>query len=436
MGIELLGAWSQKTMSKVSVILEKSFLWPAITCAILAVALLASPASARYASLVIDEESGQVLHAANADTRRYPASLTKVMTLYMTFEALKSGQLSMDSKLPVSARAAGMPPSKLGLRQGEHIAVRDAVLALVTRSANDAAVVVAEALAGTEINFAREMTKRAHALGMTNTTFRNASGLPNNGQISTARDMATLARRIRADHPEYMHLFTQQSFTYKGRTHRNHNNLLSRYAGTDGLKTGYINASGFNLVTTVERDGRRLIGVVFGGRTAQSRDQHMVKLLDTSFERAIALAVRPPMRPTADMPKRFETVTAQVDNPFGNAEADALDQGSGQTTAATPAPTRHRDRADNRNWGVQVGAFSNPARARLAAHQAQRHIRSAESLPMIALVPTDQGRTLIRARLLGLTEAGARRACTTLQAQNIACVVVPPSDSDRLAQSS
>ena len=249
---------------------------------------------AKYASIVIDFDSGQVLHEENADTRNYPASLTKMMTLYMLFEALAEGRVSMSTKMPVSARAAGMTPTKLGLPRGSSIAVEKAILALAVKSANDVATVVAEHLGGTEIEFARMMTEKARAIGMTNTTFRNASGLPNRGQLSTARDMARLSIALIKHYPQYYSYFANKSFTHNGRTYSGHNNLLDDYEGTDGIKTGYIRASGFNLAASVVRDGRRLIAVVFGGRTARTRDAHMVKLLDRGYIRAAQLDVPPP----------------------------------------------------------------------------------------------------------------------------------------------
>ncbi|HIP77618.1 MAG TPA: D-alanyl-D-alanine carboxypeptidase, partial [Kiloniellaceae bacterium] len=204
--------------------------------------LSSESAQARYASIVVDADTGQVLHAVNADTRNYPASLTKMMTLYMVFDALENGKLRLDQQLPVSKRAAGMPPSKIGLKRGETISVRNAILALVTKSANDVAVVVAEALAGKETTFAQVMTKRARSLGMSRTTFRNASGLPNRGQKSTARDMSRLAKALMSDFPQHYHFFAVSKFSYKGRTYRSHNKLLRSYKGTDGIKTGYIRA--------------------------------------------------------------------------------------------------------------------------------------------------------------------------------------------------
>ncbi|MBF0459877.1 MAG: D-alanyl-D-alanine carboxypeptidase [Magnetococcales bacterium] len=240
-------------------------------------------ASANYADLVIDTRTGRVLHATSPDELRHPASLTKMMTLYLAFQALKSGQLRLDQYLPVSQNAAGQEPSKLGLRAGQQIRVEDALLGLVTKSANDATVVVAEALGGTEEQFARMMTNKARALGMSHTVFRNPSGLPNPEQVTTARDMAILGYALVYHHPQYYPYFSRDGFTYAGVHHHNHNHLMSRYRGMDGIKTGYIRASGFNLVASTVRGPTRLIGVVFGGHSAVARDNKMAALLDQAF---------------------------------------------------------------------------------------------------------------------------------------------------------
>ncbi|TVR81534.1 MAG: D-alanyl-D-alanine carboxypeptidase, partial [Rhodospirillales bacterium] len=247
----------------------------------------AKPAAANplYASMVVDVDTGVILHERHADRRRYPASLTKMMTLYLVFDALESGRIAHGTRFTVSANAAAQPPSKLGLKPGQTITVEQAILALVTRSANDVAVVVAEGLGGSVSNFAAAMTAKARQLGMSRTTFRNPHGLPNEGQISTARDMATLAVALLRDHRKYYRYFSTRDFTFAGTHHRNHNRLMASYAGMDGIKTGYIRASGFNLVASAERDGRRLIGVVFGGRSAQTRNDHMADLLDRGFRR-------------------------------------------------------------------------------------------------------------------------------------------------------
>ncbi len=240
--------------------------------------------SERYAAIVTDARSGAVLMAANPDEPRYPASLTKMMTLYMTFDALRDGRISLSSRIPVSPSAASMPPSRLGLTAGMTLTVEEAILALVTKSANDAAAALGEFLGGgSEQRFAQMMTLRARALGMTRTTFRNASGLPDLDQVSTARDMALLGRRLLQDFPDRYAYFSTPYFVFRGRTHWNHNRLLQEYDGTDGIKTGYVNDSGFNLVASAQRDGVRLVAAVFGGRTGRERDRHMMALLDRGF---------------------------------------------------------------------------------------------------------------------------------------------------------
>ncbi len=271
--------------------------------------LLASPARAdtRYAALVMNADTGDVLYARNSQMRRYPASLTKVMTLYMLFEAIEEGRVALDDELYVSRRADGQPASDLGVEEGSTITVHEAIQALTVRSANDVAVVVAEALADSEWEFARAMTQRAHEMGMDLTRFENASGLPHARQQSTARDLGILAMRIVQDFPQHMHYFSQPSFTYNDRTWTSHNHLLEDYEGTTGLKTGYIRASGFNLIATVDREGHSLIGVVLGGRSAARRDDEMERILDLNFarlddyphygSRVFSSALRPAMRP-------------------------------------------------------------------------------------------------------------------------------------------
>lgn len=239
----------------------------------------------RYASIVIDANSGDILYMRNPDALRYPASLTKMMTLYLTFEALEKGELTLDHVLKASKHASRQAPSKLDLHVEDKIVVDDAIRAVVTKSANDAAVVLAEEIGGTEQEFARRMTEKAHALGMGHTTFRNASGLPNPNQKTTARDLATLSIALKRDFPQYYSYFSTPDFTWGGVTYQNHNKLLAQFPGTTGLKTGYTAASGFNLATSVSRDGHDLVAVVLGGRTARQRDQHMMQLLEVQFAR-------------------------------------------------------------------------------------------------------------------------------------------------------
>ncbi len=262
----------------------------AVLCSLLALALAGRPAAAqvwsdRYASLVIDAASGSILEQVNADEPRYPASLTKLMTLYMAFEALRDHRIGLDQVVPVSWHAASMTPVKLGLVPSTYLTVEQTMLAMVTLSANDAACAMGELLGGDEERFAQMMTLRARALGMTRTTFRNASGLPDPEQVSTARDLAVLARHLVQDFPDDYALFSTPSFSFHGREILNHDTMLRTYPGADGLKTGYTELSGHNLVTSAMRGGVRLIGVVLGMRANGERDVHMASLLDDGFER-------------------------------------------------------------------------------------------------------------------------------------------------------
>lgn len=418
---------------------------------------LAAPSEAdarRYAAIVIDAETGQVLHAANPDRQAYPASMTKMMTLYMLFEQIEAGRYSLDSKLKVSARAAGMPPSKLGLAPGSTIRVEDAIKALVTKSANDVAVVVAEAVAGSEYKFGLRATEKARALGMSRTVFRNASGLPDRHQLSTARDMARLSQALMRNFPQYYPYFSIKSFTYKGRTYRNHNKLLDSYPGVDGLKTGYIRASGFNLAASAERRGRRIIAVVYGGRTSRSRNAHMVELLDRGWARMAVAAV---VRPDAPPPEK-PAILAGVPTTSGMTQTASL----GATDAALPAPKADvaaaaptapavvlggevilppirpdavigQGDADielSDSHGIQVGAFSDPRRAQDAAKDA---VQAAPAYLVgqairISQIDGDKGK-LYRARLIGLEENDAEAVCQLLRRQQRACIVVK---ADRL----
>ncbi len=347
-------------------------------------ALAATPVHAKYASLVMDAETGRVLHAVNADTRNYPASLTKMMTLYLVFEALDKGRLSLDLGLDVSARAARQPASRLGLGKGTTISVGDAILALVTKSANDVATVIAENYSGSERRFALVMTAKARRLGMSRTTFRNASGLPHRGQLSTARDMAILARRLLIDFPQYYHYFSTDTFHYDGVSHRNHNKLLASYEGTDGIKTGYIRASGFNLVASAKRGGGRLIGVVFGGDSPGARDRHMAKLLDKGFRK---------LNPAPKLAKRLPPPL-----PAGG-------QSVGQ-------------------WGIQVGAYKSYSPAYAIAVKARAQAPAYLEGGRIRVVPSRNGkrRPLYRARILGLSKRQAYRACRVLEKRNMSCM--------------
>jgi len=408
-----------------------------ITCAFAAVLLsftiLHTPAFARYAAIVLDADTGRVLHAANPDTRNYPASLTKMMTLYLVFDALESGQLKLKQRLPVSARAAGMSPSKLGVKRDESITVETAILALVTKSANDAAVVVAEYLGGTEAKFARLMTKKARELGMRRTSFRNASGLPNRRQLSTARDMAVLAKRLVEDFPQRYRYFSRQRYTFRGKQYKNHNSLLRTYPGTDGIKTGYIRASGFNLAASVTRDGRRLIGVVFGGRTAKSRDRHMAKLLERGFKKVSAIAANPPVDP-----KKRPVIVASQTKPATTTRIKPTKTQRTKPTAAPrpqPAPSRNPSwrqtypslatRTVAEEWAIQVGAYRDIEPARSVLRKAIARIPKLTENTRVSISPFTAGDTLMyRARLIGLSSASAKKACKQLERRKIPCVAI------------
>ena len=236
--------------------------------------------SAKYSALVINAANGETLYQANATATRYPASLTKMMTLYLLFEALDQGRVSKATEIPVSSFAARQPPSKIGLKTGQSIDVESAILALAVKSGNDCAVAVAEFLGGTEEQFAQQMTARARALGMTGTVFRNASGLPDPGQITTARDMALLGAALRKRFPQYFPYFSTRNFSYRGRMIRGHNELIGGVGGVDGIKTGYTRASGYNVVTSVSRGNRKLVAVVMGGDSARSRNANMAALIE------------------------------------------------------------------------------------------------------------------------------------------------------------
>ena len=355
-------------------------------------------ATAKYASLVIDAETGVELHSRNADTKNFPASLTKIMTLYMVFDALDRKKWNLKTRLKVSRRASRQPQTRLGLKVGQTISVHNAILALVTRSANDVATVIAENMSGTESRFAKNMTMKARAIGMRQTTFRNASGLPNRSQFSTARDMVRLALKIRGDYPEFYRYFKTKKFRYRGRTFRNHNMLLGRYSGTDGIKTGYTNASGYNLVASVKRNGRRLIGVVFGGKTGSRRDRHMVRILDKSFVKVSRLAKFVPPKPKAN--PRFNT--AFIMNKKG------------------------KKFSQKENWGIQVGAYSSSKPAHLIIKLAKQHLGLSkdQALSKVERIKRPHG-IIFRARVIGLEQSAARDACTILINKHLPCVPVP-----------
>jgi D-alanyl-D-alanine carboxypeptidase len=365
--------------------------------------------SDRYSSIVVDVASGTVLEQANPDAPRYPASLTKLMTLYMVFEALRDRRSSLDDLVPVSAHAASMEPSKLGLVPGTRITVQQAILGLVTKSANDAAAALAELLGGSEDRFAQMMTLRARAMGMAHTTFANASGLPDDRQMTTARDLALLARRLVTDFPNDYRYFSTPSFTFERRVIYNHDNMLREYPGADGMKTGYTEAAGHNLVTSAVRGGVRLIGVVLGAGSNGARDEHMVALLNQGFGE-MGVQTAPPATSTTQVVSRGPSLIA-------SAHAATVSEMRATTAAAKPAA------APPSGWGVQLGSYATERAAREVAASAHRVAETGEV--RIEHV-TVHGTPLWRAQVVGLTAARAQGACSALAHSRTTCVVMRP----------
>ncbi len=396
--------------------------------------------SGRDAYLIVDAASGRELLADRADELRHPASLTKLMTLYLTFSALDSGRLSLGDALPVSVNALNAPPTKMGLTPGGTVNVRDAVMALVTRSANDAAVVLAEALGGSEASFAGLMTQKARQLGMSSTVFRNASGLPNREQVTTARDLAKLAFALMRDFPHYYAIFSVQSYPYRGRILENHNHMLGTYEGADGLKTGYTAASGFNLVMSAVHDNRRLIGVVMGGDSASQRDRTMAELMDRGFVNAQAMGLSP--WTSLRKPASGRYTAANFDpNLAIPATTPRLAAAKAEPPPAPPAASTHQrfagfvqpaegsaapDNPPLGTWVIQVGSFSDSQSAQLALERATSALPAAMRSGAAATVDEVQmaNKTFHRARLINLSQAQAIDGCHRLEKRKIYCAAI------------
>ena len=381
-------------------------------------------ANPRYSSIVIDADTGEVLHESNADATRYPASLTKMMTLYMLFEAIEQHKMTLDTRMKVSIHAASMPQTNIGLRTGDSISVREAIPALIVRSANDVAAVVAEALGDSEANFGRMMTDKARRLGMHSTTFRNASGLPNGEQKTTARDLVILSTRLMKDFPKHYHYFSTQSFSYKGTTYNSHNRMVRNTSGVDGLKTGFIRASGFNVATSAKRGNRRVVAVVMGGQTAVARDQHMAQLLDRSFNQGhmhVANNTRnTPITPVAKVVRTSTSAPAPGPKPSSTPEKKAEPV---IRTIASLQPQLQLQKVAMQmddGWAVQIGSYHESDRAHAHAQAAARWIPGEVVVTEVEI----SNRKLYRARLVGLQESQARIACQNLTRQGLECLVV------------
>jgi D-alanyl-D-alanine carboxypeptidase len=394
----------------------------------------------RYAAIVVDANTGDVLYNTRADSPRYPASITKVMTMYLAFEAINEGRLKLTDRVVFSPRAAGMSPTKLGLRAGDSITVDEALKAISVKSANDAAAALAEKLGGTESNFARLMTLRAKELGMTRTNFVNASGLPDSRQISTARDLAILSRATMRDFPQYYSYFSLRGFEFRGAYIRGHKRLLDTMPGFDGLKTGYVGASGFNLAGSAVRDGKRLIAVVLGGPSAAWRDDNMEDLLLAGFdtlrrrergERTYTMAANVFDTPQATV---YRAPTEQGD---GEQEGMSIqltnNPSAGQKYAvlskmepAAPKPKKTAAVAEKAkkakgDYVVQVGAFKEKTQAKTHLATIAKKYGKLLSDGEGEITAKDNG--FYKVRYVGMTEDNARDACKALKAKAQSCLV-------------
>ena len=435
--------------------------------------------NSRYAAIVVDAETGEVLFARHADSRRFPASITKMMTLYLAFESLSKGDVKLTDVITVSNRAASEPPSKLGLAAGQTITLDNAMRATAVRSANDMAMAIAEHVGGSNDRFAARMTQKAQELGMTQTRYVNPNGLPDSRQVTSARDLSILARAIMRDYPQYYAYLGQHDWAYNGRDYRNTNGLLHSGNGYDGMKTGYTNASGFNLAASAVRGNRRLITIVLGGRSTASRNAHVAALMDTGFEleRArdrgqtiqiaqnffeqrgfgvsadpgaevqfasitssgaptlneasgdegvayAALARTPAPAPTPRPEPRTPARTGQLPADLP-ADVTAILNGGrmpAATTTRTPAPRATPARASS-GWAVQVGAFRDETVARNWLTEVQRRFRSQLSSAERTVVDAEGW---FRSRFTGMTEQSAQSACEALAARSVTCMVVRP----------
>ncbi|MCX2697016.1 MULTISPECIES: D-alanyl-D-alanine carboxypeptidase [Ochrobactrum] len=462
--------------SKVAYVMKRTaqaaLLLAVVTGCSTATTTVPAAANDRYAAIVVDANTGKTLFASSADAKRYPASLTKMMTIYMLLEAMQSGRINKDTRIPVSAYAAARPPTKIGFKKGQSIRVEDAILAMVTKSANDVAAASGEFLGGSEERFAQMMTAKARRLGMSNTTFRNASGLPNMSQVTTARDMAILSIALRQHFPREFAYFSRSSFQYRGQTIRGHNRLLGRIEGVDGIKTGYTNASGYNLASSVNLDGRRIVAVVMGGNTGASRDAHMAQLIKKYLPMATRgraseplIAMRgdvPQVVASAQLPKarnapvpvaRQAGIEDVINNESGEGDVDqpqvlalaaptprpaalAAAQAAVRPMpkAAIPAaPAQHdidpvttASAAASGGWAIQVGSLPSEGQAR----DMLAKVSSSVGGPLRSASPHTEtfvkgGSTFYRARFVGFSsKKAAWDACASLKKKSFGCYAV------------
>lgn len=359
------------------------------------------------ATIIINGNTGEVLHSYNATKKIYPASLTKIMTLYITFEALKNGLLKLDQQLLISKNAASQPPTKLWLKEGETISVEEAINALIIKSSNDVAVVLAENISQTESKFAELMTKTAKGLGMKNTQFKDASGLTAENQSTTAEDLAMLSMAILQHFPEYYKYFSNKSFSYKGKTYYSYNRILTKYEGADGIKTGYIDESGFNLVASALKNGKRVIAIVIGSKSQYTRDEEMKDLLDYGFVRL------------NDSTEKTEYALWK----------SIKDERSDTYFADITNQTNKANNTDKATWGIQVGAYNTQDFAKNALKNAQTELKNITSDLKTSIEPTKtkSNTTVYRSRFYGIqNRSTAEKACSELQQSGMDCMIIRP----------
>lgn len=389
--------------------------------------VFAAHAYAGYAHFVVDMNTGKVLSSENADVINHPASLTKMMTLYLTFEALHDGRLSWDQPVIMTKNGANTIPTKLGVPAGKTFTVREAVLGMIVKSANDAAEAMGDQLAGSEAKFGDVMTRKARQLGMSRTTFRNGSGLPDGRQVTTARDMATLAIALMRDYPKEYALFAERSFMFRGRKITGHNNLMYRYKGMDGIKTGYTNASGFNLVSAVNDNGRHVVGVVLGGKTARSRDARMASLLDATVPTASVRNGTAIAR--ASTKTDFDLPQTNIPLPISAHRADAIEVASisDEITNSISASVAKPAESERGRWEIQIAASDSEAAAQRLLAKAQSDVltKYGEISPYTQRIKASSA-TLYRARFAGFnSRSSAASACQALKSNSYSCLVLP-----------
>jgi D-alanyl-D-alanine carboxypeptidase len=409
----------------------------------------------RHATFVYDADNGRVLHQENGNSQRYPASLTKMMTLYLLFEHLEKGKTSLSSPMRISALAAAQPQTNISVRKGGRITVEQAIKALIVRSANDVAVVVAEHVGGSVGNFANMATNKARALGMMNTRFKNPHGLPDNGQVTTARDMAILGASLRKHFPSYYHYFNTRRFVYQGRTYNSHNRVLTMMKGVDGLKTGFIRASGFNVVSSFKHDGFNIVAVVMGGNTAYERDSLMVRLLKNTHQKLLAerasgksaiyqVAKTVPRPQISTQPKvnakasnsnriainqnnvslRFSENNNQAANRMQVAYRPTINNNIQNANYVTAKKITVSDSAAKK-YAIQVGVFNEPNAAKAALAKIAGKVRSSLGGAIAYVEYSQQGNNVLhRARLKNLSYENANSVCQQLKRMQHDCFVI------------